>query len=63
MKDIKHWETRTMKWQERHQKYTSDSKYDIVTLEHEALVIFCIETGEHKIIKHKEDIEITGETA
>ena len=46
-----------MKWQERHQKYTSDSKYDIVTLEHEALVIFCVETGEHKIVKHKEDVE------
>lgn len=63
------WYPTIIKWQEiyHNEEYQSGSgKSDLhtyKTIEHEAVVLYCKETGEHKVIKHKEDLIITGKEA
>lgn len=57
-KEKQTWVAQVIKWQERvitRNSYSSSSNADYATLEHEALILYCIETGETKTIKHKEE--------
>lgn len=52
MKEEKHFTQQIIKYQEEVKEYIGDGKYHFTVLNHEALVIFCIETGENYVVKH-----------